>query len=685
MRITNSMIMNNAGGNINGTKVLVDKRNTQMTTQKKIQRPSEDPVIAVRSLRLQTTLNKVNQYYERNIPDAESWMDVTETALNNVKDIVTTMRTLANRGATETLTQDDRSTILSQMKALQDQVYNEGNADYAGRTVFTGYRTDKSLTFLDDDINTSYNIYEPGSADAITRNRYYTNTMTVPTNADEIADTSDIPEMTIQKTEYNVLRLGYDNITDINGFTYIKDEVEYTTRDFTDAKPGSGIQGTTGVAGDVSFRISTSDIANDATVEEIFEDDEESDGLSALDKAMKRLAEILSGKNLPALSDEEKNKINDSENSGRIEMRGYVLYTEDDKVGIRYPSPNGYDTGKLLIFDNEDDWATYCKNVAGDKTAPKTVGDDTIVMIKETGELIFGDKLASSFLTDNVDFRTDYYKQGFDGSELRPEYYFDCVQLTDEEGAGVGPQGKIYDPNSTMTYNDVYMNTIPDYRLVYDPATGDYKKVTNTTDTGTYDKNYDLGMVFDKQTDDGELIRYDINYTVAQNQELTVNLEAGECIDHNIYQDMGDMINAVEWAIAAHDKVDRIKAMMKQDQYADETSQTQLNKWLEVAQKEADYYDDNLTKMYSEQLGTCDSYLEDINLSITQMGCKGDQLSMTKTRMNNQQETVQELQSTNDDMDLSNIILKYTAAYTAYQSSLTAAGRLGQQTLLNYI
>jgi flagellar hook-associated protein 3 FlgL len=84
-------------------------------------------------------------------------------------------------------------------------------------------------------------------------------------------------------------------------------------------------------------------------------------------------------------------------------------------------------------------------------------------------------------------------------------------------------------------------------------------------------------------------------------------------------------------------------------------------------------------------LGNVDSYLEDINLSITKMGCRGDQLAITKSRMNNQQQTVEELQSTNDDMDLSDIIIKYTAAYTAYQSSLTAAGKLGQQTLLNYI
>ena len=56
MRVTNNMITANTKTNINANKVLVDKYNTQMTTQKKISRPSEDPVVAIRSLRMQTTL-----------------------------------------------------------------------------------------------------------------------------------------------------------------------------------------------------------------------------------------------------------------------------------------------------------------------------------------------------------------------------------------------------------------------------------------------------------------------------------------------------------------------------------------------------------------------------------------------------------------------------------------------------
>lgn len=60
MRITNNIILHNTTSNINGNKVNVNNLNNQMTSQKKIQRPSENPVIAVRSLRLRTTLSEIN-------------------------------------------------------------------------------------------------------------------------------------------------------------------------------------------------------------------------------------------------------------------------------------------------------------------------------------------------------------------------------------------------------------------------------------------------------------------------------------------------------------------------------------------------------------------------------------------------------------------------------------------------
>ena len=85
MRITNNMMLNTTSSNINGNKLNVNNLNNQMSSQKKIQRPSENPVIAIRALRLRSSLSEINQYYEKNIPDAESWLEVTETALKNME------------------------------------------------------------------------------------------------------------------------------------------------------------------------------------------------------------------------------------------------------------------------------------------------------------------------------------------------------------------------------------------------------------------------------------------------------------------------------------------------------------------------------------------------------------------------------------------------------------------------
>jgi flagellar hook-associated protein 3 FlgL len=63
----------------------------------------------------------------------------------------------------------------------------------------------------------------------------------------------------------------------------------------------------------------------------------------------------------------------------------------------------------------------------------------------------------------------------------------------------------------------------------------------------------------------------------------------------------------------------------------------------------------------------------------------GNSLNLTKTRVENQQMTIEELKSDNEDRDISDIIIDYYAAYNAYQSSLTAAGKLGERSLLDYI
>lgn len=152
MRITNKIMRNNSLYNINQNKMLEDQLSNQMTNQSKIVRPSDDPVIAIRALRLRSNVTNVSQYYEKNAPDAEQWLNVTSDAMTTVSKVLTDLYKQTTDASNKYLGSEDLSIILEQMKSLTDEFYASGNVDYAGRYVFSGYRTDTPITYTAEQI-----------------------------------------------------------------------------------------------------------------------------------------------------------------------------------------------------------------------------------------------------------------------------------------------------------------------------------------------------------------------------------------------------------------------------------------------------------------------------------------------------------------------------------------------------
>ncbi len=62
MRVTNQMMINSSIANIQANKSQINTMDTQLSTQKKINKPSDDPIIAIRALRLRSSLDQVTQY-----------------------------------------------------------------------------------------------------------------------------------------------------------------------------------------------------------------------------------------------------------------------------------------------------------------------------------------------------------------------------------------------------------------------------------------------------------------------------------------------------------------------------------------------------------------------------------------------------------------------------------------------
>ena len=124
---------------------------------------------------------------------------------------------------------------------------------------------------------------------------------------------------------------------------------------------------------------------------------------------------------------------------------------------------------------------------------------------------------------------------------------------------------------------------------------------------------------------------------------------------------------------------------MQQHQFYLNASPAKLNPYLEAAEQEADYADNNLQKTYSQYITRFDDHLNKVNLALTNSGSTKSRLTLIKNRVDEQQTTIEELKSTNEDRDISDIIIDFYAMYNAYQSSLTAASKANSQTLLDYL
>lgn len=153
MRITNGMLTNNMLSNLNSNLNRMERYQNQGATGRKFDKPSDDPIGMSRSLKLYTDISKVKQY-ERNLNDANSWMHTTEEALGEIEKILQRTRELAAGAANGTNSETDTKAIAEEIKQLKEQVIQLGNTRHAGRSIFTGFKTDKDLLKRDG----SYNI-----------------------------------------------------------------------------------------------------------------------------------------------------------------------------------------------------------------------------------------------------------------------------------------------------------------------------------------------------------------------------------------------------------------------------------------------------------------------------------------------------------------------------------------------
>jgi flagellar hook-associated protein 3 FlgL len=112
----------------------------EMSTQKKVNEPSDDPVGMGKILDYRSAKAQIS-YYQKNVDNSNSWLSTTESNLSSVNDILNQVKETAIAQSTATANASTRQVAADSLQPLIDQVLSLANAKFGNSYIFSGTRT----------------------------------------------------------------------------------------------------------------------------------------------------------------------------------------------------------------------------------------------------------------------------------------------------------------------------------------------------------------------------------------------------------------------------------------------------------------------------------------------------------------------------------------------------------------
>ncbi|MCH5249702.1 MAG: hypothetical protein J1E98_07205 [Lachnospiraceae bacterium] len=679
MRITNKIMRNNSLYNINQNKMLEDHLNNQMTNQSKITRPSDDPVVAIRALRLRTNVTTVAQYYDKNAPDADSWISLTGDALDTVGKILTDLYKQVEDSSKKSYTYADLDIVLTQMKSLTKEFYASGNVDYAGRYIFSGFRTATPITFTKEDIEQftkdpenlrTFVIEESFGYGDISRISY--------TNWKDAADKyGNKDERDVENTTLYRFRMSYNNL-DINledgePRTIKPDELQI---DMVGATPPDSItiyanseEAYYAVANgkcDAAYIPSTGEIV----FGEKYYTENCKENMSLRVKYSKsdwREGDINPVHYFHAIECDQKNV----KDAMQLEAADKTL---NDSLNAISKAQKALDSMRDLNIRISQQSATANAELRHDfvveaKAAVKSLYDAAMTEFdllgltddvkKEYEGLTKEQRAAYAGLTDEEKAVYDAY---LDAKKLN-----DSMEAIKAEGATVDVLNTV----SNLLRNDGILGAAP---AVIEAATEKNKEYQ-------IEVNRIRNLITEYNPDEKD---QDIYYNVGFNQTIQVNTHAKEVFTHGVRRDLDDFETYLRQLQEVETTISDIKAEM--EKYSEESKEYKdLQLKLDAANKAYTYIRDNVQTKFENQISKYQSYIDDVNVAVTNNGTRGSRLDLITDRLMNQKATFKDLQSSNEDVDMSEVTVQLKSAELTYEASLMATSKIMQTNLMNYI
>ena len=148
MRITETMLNRTIIGSINKSKSYLGKIQRMLSTGKRINKPSDDPLLISRSLELRGKLRDIEQYL-KNIHLASTYVNSAAQVIMEVGTLLNDVKIIALRESNATATADSRKASAVEVASLREQLLNLANTSFGGRYIFAGTRT-RTVPFTGD-------------------------------------------------------------------------------------------------------------------------------------------------------------------------------------------------------------------------------------------------------------------------------------------------------------------------------------------------------------------------------------------------------------------------------------------------------------------------------------------------------------------------------------------------------
>ena len=142
MRITEQSYINTFLQNVNRNRSEMAKLEEQLSTQKSVNRPSDNPTAYSDGRNLEAEVNK-NKQYQKNIDSGLTQANSASDAMTQMQDELTKIKSIAIQGANGSMSQSDMSNMADNVDQLKQSLMELANTQIQGRYLFGGTKSDQ--------------------------------------------------------------------------------------------------------------------------------------------------------------------------------------------------------------------------------------------------------------------------------------------------------------------------------------------------------------------------------------------------------------------------------------------------------------------------------------------------------------------------------------------------------------